>query len=70
MGDDPFYLQDKAESSQDFKPLSFLSLCFKANLNLSIQTQVFCPASMLLLIYQVCYLYFPLFDVFIVVSVC
>lgn len=43
---DPFYLQDKAESSQDFKPL-FFSLV-QAKLNLSMQTQVFCPASMLL----------------------
>lgn len=50
---DPFYLQDKAESSQDFKPLFFFFfLCSKAKLNLSIQTRVICPASMLLLIYQ------------------
>lgn len=61
---DPFYLQDKAESSQDFKPLSFLSLCFKAKLHLFIQTQVFCPASMLLLIYQV----LSLFAIFTLLS--
>lgn len=68
---DPFYLQDKAESSQDFKPLFFSSCALRQNC-LYKHKCFACKHAVINLSGSllVCYLYFPLFEIFFVVFVC